>query len=418
MSRLEIAIAWRYLRSRRGSQLLSLISVIAMGGVVVGVSALILVLGVMNGLQKDLRDKILIGSPDLRVLTVGDDLTMTDWQATLTKVRAQPGVVSAEPFVLKDALIAKKGNDYAEPVKFVGLPAAASGASDVTQIRQYARQGDFTFKSPDDSLRAIVLGQRLAERLNAWPGAVVVLATAPGRLEITTALGGFVPLYRSFVVTGVFETGMYEYDSGYAYMELAAAQDLAGLGMKVTGIDVRTPDRYQAPNVASQLAVVLGFPYRAIDWQEQNRSLFSALKLEKLAMGVILLLIVLVAAFNIVSTLTMVVTDKTREIGILKAMGMPAASIRRIFLWQGAAIGFVGTGLGVIIGLLGALVLTRFRLIELDPSVYFIDRLPIQIAVSDVLWITAASLGIAMLATLWPARQASRLFPVEAIRHE
>ena len=417
MTRLEIAIAWRYLRSRRGSQLLSLISIIAMGGVVVGVSALILVLGVMNGLQKDLRDKILIGSPDLRVLTVGDDLTMTDWQATLTKVRAQPNVVSAQPFVIKDALITK-GNEYAEPVKVVGLPAATAAEPDVTQIRKYARSGDFTFRAPNDSSRAIVIGQRLAERLNAWPGQTLVLATVPGKLQMSTTLGGVVPMYRKYVITGIFETGMYEYDSGYAYMELSSAQDLAGLGARVTGIDVRTPDRYMAPVVAQQLADVLGFPYRTIDWQEQNRSLFSALKLEKLAMGVILLLIVLVAAFNIVSTLTMVVTDKTREIGILKAMGMPAASIRRIFLWQGAAIGFVGTALGVLLGLVGAWVLTRFRLIALDPQVYFIDRLPIQIALSDVFWIVVASLVIAMLATLWPARQASRLFPVEAIRHE
>ena len=417
MIRLEIAIAWRYLRSRRGSQLLSLISIIAMGGVVVGVSALILVLGVMNGLQKDLRDKILIGSPDLRVLTVGDDLTMTDWEATLTKVRRQAGVVSAEPFVLKDALITK-GNDYAEPVKVVGLPAAVPGSPDVTQIRQYARSGDFTFRAPDDSLKGIVIGQRLAERLNAWPGQVLVLATVPGRLQMSSALGGFMPTIRRYVVTGVFETGMYEYDSGYAYMELSAAQDLAGLGTRVTGIDVRTPDRWRASIVAEQLATLLGFPYRTIDWQEQNRSLFSALKLEKLAMFVILLLIVLVAAFNIVSTLTMVVTDKTREIGILKAMGMPAASIRRIFLWQGAAIGFVGTSIGVAVGLLCAWALTRFKLIALDPQVYFIDRLPIQIAITDVMWIVGASLGIAMLATLWPARQASRLFPVEAIRHE
>jgi lipoprotein-releasing system permease protein len=408
MTRLEIAIAWRYLRSRRGSQLLSLISIIAMGGVVVGVSALILVLGVMNGLQKDLRDKILIGSPDLRVLTVGDDLTMTDWEATLKKVRAQPNVVSAQPFVIKDALITKN-SDYAEPVKVVGLPAATADAPDVTQIRKYARNGDFTFHAPDDSSRAIVI---------AWPGQTIILATVPGKPQMSSALGGFVPMFHKYVITGIFETGMYEYDSGYAYMELSAAQDLAGLGSRVTGIDVRTPDRYQAPMVAQQLADVLGFPYRTMDWQEQNRSLFSALKLEKLAMGVILLLIVLVAAFNIVSTLTMVVTDKTREIGILKAMGMPAASIRRIFLWQGAAIGIVGTGLGVLLGLVGAWALTRFRLIALDPQVYFIDRLPIQIALSDVFWIVIASLGIAMLATLWPARSASRLFPVEAIRHE
>jgi lipoprotein-releasing system permease protein len=417
MTRLEIAIAWRYLRSRRGSQLLSLISIIAMGGVVVGVSALILVLGVMNGLQKDLRDKILIGSPDLRVLTVGDDLTMTDWTTTLKKVRAQPNVVSAQPFVIKDAIISK-GNDYAEPLKVVGLPAASPSEPDVTQIRKYARSGDFSFRPPNDSMRAIVLGQRLAERLNAWPGQTVVLLTIPGRMQLSNAMGGFMPQVRKYVVTGIFETGMYEYDSGYAYMELSSAQDLAGLGARVTGIDVRTPDRYQAPMVAQQLADVLGFPYRTMDWQEQNRSLFQALKLEKLAMGVILLLIVLVAAFNIVSTLTMVVTDKTREIGILKAMGMPAATIRRIFLWQGAAIGVVGTGLGVLLGLVGAWALTRFRLIALDPQVYFIDRLPIQIAPGDVLWTVLASLCIAMLATLWPARSASRLFPVEAIRHE
>lgn len=417
MIRLELGIAWRYLRSRRGSQLLSLISIIAMGGVVVGVSALILVLGVMNGLQKDLREKILIGSPDLRVLTVGDDLTMTDWQAVLTTVRAQPGVVAAAPFVIKDALITKNG-DYAEPVKVVGMPPATKDAPDVTQVRRYAKSGDFTFETKGDSLGAIVIGQKLAERLNAWPGDVLVLATVPGNLKMSTSVGTFVPLYRKYVITGVFETGMYEYDSGYAYMSLTAAQDLAALGGRVTGIDVRTPDRWQAPVVAQQLAEKLGFPYRTMDWQEQNRSLFQALKLEKLAMGVILLLIVLVAAFNIVSTLTMVVTDKTREIGILKAMGMRAASIRRIFLWQGAAIGVVGTGLGVLLGLGGAWALSRFKLIELDPSVYFIDRLPIQIEAGDVAMIVAASLLIAMVATLWPARQASRLFPVEAIRHE
>jgi lipoprotein-releasing system permease protein len=418
MMRLELAIAWRYLRSRRGSQLLSLISVIAMGGVVIGVSALILVLGVMNGLQQDLRDKILIGSPDLRVLTMGEDLTMPDWTATLKKVRAHPGVVVAEPFVLKDALATKQGNNYAEPIKVVGLPALRDSVSDVTQIRRYARSGDFSFRTDGDTLRGIVIGQRLAERLSAWKGSILALATVPGRLQMSGPLGAIVPVYRAYVVTGVFETGMYEYDAGYAYVELAAAQDLAGLGQAVTGIDVRTPDRFQAQRIARELETTLGFPYRAVDWQEQNGSLFQALKLEKLAMGVILLLIVLVAAFNIVSTLTMVVTDKTREIGILKAMGMPSASIRRIFLWQGAAIGLVGTGLGVLLGLVGAWALHRFPLIKLDPQVYFIDRLPIQISVSDVGFIVISSLGIAMLATLWPARQASRLFPVEAIRHE
>lgn len=414
--RLEAAIAWRYLRSRKGPRLLSLISVIAMGGVVVGVSALILVLGVMNGLQQDLRDKILIGSPDLRVLTLGEDLTMSDWEQVLATVRKQPGVEVAAPFVLKDALITK-GNDYAEPVKAFGVLPLAKGERDVTDIRQYVRAGDFTLVSPDTN-PAIVVGQKLAERLNVWPGETVVLATVPGRLQLSGAIGGFVPVIRRYTVTGVFETGMYEYDSGYAYMTLAAAQDLGGLGPRVTGIDVKVPDRWRAPETAQRLATVLGFPYRTMDWQEQNRSLFQALQLEKLAMAVILLLIVLVAAFNIVSTLTMVVTDKTREIGILRAMGLPAASVRRIFLLQGAVIGAVGTLLGVAIGGIGAWALKRFELVKLDPTVYFIDHLPVAISIADVLVITVASLAIAMLATMWPARQAARLLPVDAIRHE
>ena len=414
--RLEAAIAWRYLRSRKGPRLLSLISVIAMGGVVVGVSALILVLGVMTGLQQDLRDKILIGSPDLRVLTLGEDLVMNDWEPVLERVRRQPDVVAAQPFVLKDALITK-GNDYAEPVKAFGILPLRAGERDVTEIRRYVRAGDFTFASRDTN-PAIVLGQKLAERLNVWPGEQVVLATVPGRLALSGALGGFVPVIRRYTVTGVFETGMYEYDSGYAYMSLAAAQDLAGLGPRVTGIDVKVADRWTANVVAERLATTLGFPYRTLDWQEQNRSLFQALQLEKLAMAVILLLIVLVAAFNIVSTLTMVVTDKTREIGILRAMGMPAPAIRRVFLLQGLVIGAVGTGLGVTIGVVLAWALRRFELVKLDPSVYFIDHLPVEIVAGDVALIAAASLAVAMLATLWPARQAARLTPVEAIRHE
>ncbi|MCU0625080.1 MAG: ABC transporter permease [Gemmatimonadaceae bacterium] len=293
----------------------------------------------------------------------------------------------------------------------------AKGGVEVTDIRRYVRSGDFSLVSTDTN-PAIVIGQKLAERLNVWPGEHVVLATVPGRLQLSGALGGFVPVIRRYTVTGVFETGMYEYDSGYAYMTLASAQDLAGLGPRITGIDVKVPDRARAPETAARLATLLGFPYRTMDWQEQNRSLFQALQLEKLAMAVILLLIVLVAAFNIVSTLTMVVTDKTREIGILRAMGLSATSVRRVFLVQGAVIGAVGTGLGVAIGTVAAWALRRFELVKLDPTVYFIDHLPVAISASDVVVITVASLGIAMLATFWPARQAARLLPVDAIRHE
>jgi lipoprotein-releasing system permease protein len=211
---------------------------------------------------------------------------------------------------------------------------------------------------------------------------------------------------------------MYEYDNAYVYLDLPAAQELAGLGDAVTGLEVRTPTRMEADAVAARLSNVLGFPYRVLTWREQNSSLFQALTLEKLAMRVILLLIVLVAAFNIVSTLTMVVKDKTREIGILKAMGLPAASVRRVFLTQGLVIGAVGTGVGVALGLSVAAAIDRWKLIALDPTVYFIDHLPVTIEPLDVAWIVIASIAIAVLATLYPSRQAARLYPVEAIRHE
>jgi len=261
------------------------------------------------------------------------------------------------------------------------------------------------------------LGTRLANRLNVVVADTVTL-TSLGSMKVSPVTGTLTPNFRRYEVTGVFETGMYEYDNAYIIMSLSAAQDLAQLGRSVTGIEVKTVDRWEAPRVARALADTLGFPYRTEDWQQQNSSLFQALQLEKLGMTVILLLIVLVAAFNIVSTLTMVVTDKTREIGILKTMGMSARSIKRIFFAQGIVIGLVGTMTGLVIGLVSAYAVDRYRLIPLDPSVYFIDHLPVEIRLLDVVLILAASLAIAALATLYPARQASRLFPVEAIRHE
>jgi lipoprotein-releasing system permease protein len=211
---------------------------------------------------------------------------------------------------------------------------------------------------------------------------------------------------------------MYEYDNSYVFVALDKAQNLAGLGGGVTGIEVKTADRWQAGSIAAGLVGALGWPYRTVDWEEQNHSLFQALKLEKLGMGVILLLIVLVAAFNIVSTLTMVVADKTKEIGILKAMGMPARSIRRIFFAQGLVIGVVGTGLGLALGFAAALALDKYQFIKLDAQVYFIDHLPVSTQPMDVMWIVIASIAIAAIATVYPSVQASRLFPIEAIRHE
>ncbi|MFN2637938.1 MAG: FtsX-like permease family protein [Gemmatimonadaceae bacterium] len=416
MSKLELQIAWRYLRSRRGSKLLSLISIIAIGGVLVGVSALIVIIGVMNGLQHDLREKILVGSPDIRVLSYGEDLKITDWPTVLEKVRKQPGVVAAAPFVLTEGLMSA-GHDYAGGTYIVGLLPAGRGVPDVTTIRSHAISGDFRFASTDGQQRGVVLGKLLASRFNKWPGDTIALTSAGGG-KVNAVTGSFVPRVERFEVTGVVSTGMYEYDNAYAFVAMDKAQYLAGLGDGVTGIEVKTADRWQAAKVAARLIAALGWPYRTVDWEEQNHSLFQALKLEKLGMGVILLLIVLVAAFNIVSTLTMVVADKTKEIGILKAMGMPAKSIRRIFFAQGLLIGIVGTLFGLFLGFAGALALDKYQFIKLDAQVYFIDHLPVSIQATDVLWIILASIAIAAVATVYPSVQASRLFPIEAIRHE
>jgi len=416
VTKLELQIAWRYLRSRRGSKLLSLISIIAIGGVLVGVSALIVIIGVMNGLQHDLREKILVGSPDIRVLSYGEDLKITDWPKVLEKVRKVPGVVAAAPFVLTEALMTA-GHDYNGGVYVVGLLPQGRGVPEVTTIRSHTKQGDFRFASTDGERRGVVLGKLLAARFNKYPGDSINLLTSGG-MKMNPVTGGFVPRIQTFEVTGIVETGMYEYDNAYAFIALDKAQNLAGLGDGVTGIEVKTADRWQAASVANRIVATLGWPYRSVDWEQQNSSLFQALKLEKLGMGVILLLIVLVAAFNIVSTLTMVVADKTKEIGILKAMGMPARSIRRIFFAQGLVIGIVGTVFGLLLGFGAALALDKYQFIKLDPTVYFIDHLPVSIQPMDVMWIILASIAIAAVATVYPSVQASRLFPIEAIRHE
>lgn len=416
MTKLELQIAWRYLRSRRGSKLLSLISIIAIGGVLVGVSALIVIIGVMNGLQHDLREKILVGSPDIRVLSYGEDLKITDWPTVLAKVRKQPGVVAAAPFVLTEGVITG-GHEYSGGAYIVGLLPEGRGVPDVTTIRSHTTQGDFRFVSSDGKKRGAVLGKLLASRFNKLIGDSITLLSAGGA-KVNPVTGTVIPKFESFEVTGIVSTGMYEYDNAYTFIALDKAQELAGLGDGVTGIEVKTTDRWQAGDIAAHLVGALGWPYRTVDWQEQNHSLFQALKLEKLGMGVILLLIVLVAAFNIVSTLTMVVADKTKEIGILKAMGMPARSIRRIFFAQGLVIGVVGTVFGLLIGFAAALALDRYQFIKLDPQVYFIDHLPVSTQPMDVVWIVLASVAIAAIATVYPSVQASRLFPIEAIRHE
>jgi lipoprotein-releasing system permease protein len=259
----------------------------------------------------------------------------------------------------------------------------------------------------------------LADRLQAYVNdSVYIYTLGSSRSNVNAATGMPIPKAVRLEVTGIFDSGLYEYDNAYVYVALPVAQELAGLGADVTGIEVKTRDRWDASRVASRLDETFGFQYRSVDWQEQNSTLFQALKLEKLGMAVILLLIIIVAAFNIVSNLTMLVADKTKEIGILKAMGMTARSIRRVFLTQGLVIGTVGTVAGLVLGIAVSLALGKYKFIRLNPEIYFIDHLPVQTEISDVMLTVLLSIAIAAVATLYPAQQAAKLYPIEAIRHE
>lgn len=415
MGSLELSIAWRYLRSRRGSKLLSLISVIAIGGVLVGVSALVVIMGVMTGLQQDLQEKILVGSPDIRIMSYDDGMRMKDWRPLIDSAKKVPGVLKAAPFLQTQGIVHRMGGTQRGAAIVGILPDGVPGA-DVTSIREKATFGNFSFLAPDGSRRGAVLGSTLALALGAIPGDTIHLIGQSDDLNPIT--GELQTVNMEFIVSGMFETGLYEYDATYLYIDLEAAQKFAGFRDDVTGIEVSVKDRWQSRIISMKLDSALNAPVRMVDWQEQNRPLFQALKLEKMGMGVILLLIVVIAAFNIVSTLTMVVADKTREIGILRAMGLPARSVRKVFVLQGMVIGAIGTIGGLVLGLIVVTIMVQLKWPRLDPQIYFIDHVPVIVSATDVLLVAVASMAIAMVATLYPAAQAAQMYPVDAIRHE
>ena len=413
---LEIRLVARYLK-RRGRRLsFSLNTAIATAGVAIGVMALIVVLGVMNGLRDELRDRILVANPDLRILSYGQSLRLDPWREALDSVLTEPGVVAAGPEVLTQSVM-RNSAGYVSAINVVGIPAD-TGRRSVTDLPQSIRQGDLSFRTTrEDVDGGVILGYRLANRMSAYPGDVVELVSSASA-KMNAALGTVVPKFWRFEVTGTFDTKMFQYDDAFAVMSLEQAQRFDGLGDAITGIQIKVDDPWKAPEIGNRLVDRLGYPYRSLPWQEQNASLFSALELEKLGMGLIICIIMIVAAFNIIGTLTMVVADKTREIGILRAMGLTADSIRRVFVVQGAIIGAVGTAAGLTLGLAVSFVIDRSGWIRIDPTVYFIDRLPVHVEPLDVLVVLVVSLAVAIVATIHPSRAAARLVPVEAIRHE
>jgi lipoprotein-releasing system permease protein len=413
----EWFIARRYLGGRRRGRFLSLITLIAIGGIFVGVMALITVIAVMTGLQRDLQSKILGSNPHIYVFEQGGSgFRMTNWKSVLERVKQTPEVVSAEPFIMTQVAVTTPRGGYAQPGQLFGIyPNMAK--LPMTDVEKQLRAKKLALGPTTSGKPGVLLGRRLADKLGVLPGDVVTIISGENLRE--GAMGEIMPSIRQFEITGIFSTGMYEYDTQNLYAEMAPVQDLLSLDSSIVGgIAANLVDPWKARKVSIEMAKRLGIPYWMNDWIELNSSLFSALKLEKLAMGVILFLIVLVAAFNIISTLIMVVADKTREIGILKSMGLTSGSVLRIFIMQGIAVGIIGTALGAVGGLVLVQLLGKYQFIKLPGDVYFIDTLPVALDPIDFVTIIAISIVIAFAATIYPARQASKLMPVEAIRHE
>jgi lipoprotein-releasing system permease protein len=404
----ELFLGLRYLRARGQRANLSLFVWIGVGGVFLGVAALIVVLAVMTGFQDGIRDKIISANPHLLVFGTAPG-GLANAGAVAERIRTVPGVRSATPFVLQQALFTSEaGGAHGGLVRGEDLASGPNLADLTGQLRSGSAQ-PLVNGQP-----AILLGMELARMLGVVVGDPVTVISPKGAV---TAVG-MVPKMRRYVVAGTVEVGMYEYDSSIAYLALPAAQDFADLPAGVTGIEVKLADPFDAKRVGAQISRQLGFAYWIRDWMEMNRNLFAALQLEKLALFVIVIIIVLVAAFAIIGHLVLLVAEKRKEIGILKAIGASAASITAAFFGVGMTIGLVGTVAGSLVGLALIWIQNTYKVIRLAGDVYQIDYLPMKLTPSDFLTVVGATLLLSFLATLLPARRAGSLIPVDVLRYE
>ncbi|RLB44283.1 MAG: lipoprotein-releasing ABC transporter permease subunit [Deltaproteobacteria bacterium] len=404
----EVFLGLRYLKAKRKQAFISVITVISVLGVMVGVMALIVVLSVMNGYRADLISKILGVNSHVLVLSYGGPFE--NYGKVRDSVDEVDGVVASAPFIYAQVMVSHLGNSSGAILRGVDC----NNQYTMKFLRPLVKIGSVASLKKAAKPPPIIIGRELARQIAAHVGDIITLISPEGKL---TPLGR-VPNSMKFRVVGLFDSGMYEYDASMVYVSLVEAQRFLGLGHKVTGLEVKVRDIYSADQIAKRIQKHLGYPYWTKDWKAMNRNLFSALKLEKITMFVILTMIVLVGALNIISTLIMLVMEKTREVAILRAMGASARSIMAIFVFQGVFVGILGTVAGLFSGLGLCELLARYKFIKLPSDVYYISTLPVQVQWGDVIMVALAALGISFLATLYPSWHASKVNPVEALRYE
>jgi len=405
----ELFLSIRYLRAKRKQAFISVITVISVLGVMIGVMALVVVLSVMNGFRADLMSKILGVKSHLLVLSYKG--AFNDYKGVARRVGQVEGAVATAPFIHSQVMVNRSGNVSGAILR--GIQPETAG--NVLSIESMIKDGSLSsLESSWDGLPTIIIGSELSKQLGAYPGDNLNMISPEGKLTPF----GRVPNSQKFKVTAVFDSGMYEYDASMVFVSLKEAQAFLGFGDRVSGLEVRVKDVYKSDKVGLKIQNALGNPYWTKDWKVMNRSLFSALKLEKFAMFVILTMIVLVGALNIISTLVMVVMEKTRDVGILRAMGASAKSIMTVFMVQGLLVGLVGTLAGLASGLGICHLLARYKFISLPSDVYYITTLPVRVEFWDVCLVSLSAVVISFLATIYPSWHASKLNPVEAIRYE
>lgn len=406
----EFFVARRYLFSKRKQAFIYVISLMSVLGVALGVAALVIVLGVYNGLTTDMREKILGANAHGMVLSTLPDGFALD-PGVMDRVLATPGVTGATPFIYSEVMLS--AGTGVKGLILRGIDPVQ--APKVLSMLQTIKRGSVEDLARADTPPGIILGEELTKRLGLALGSRINLLSPSGQRSTS----GFQPRIRPFVVVGIFKTGMYEYDSSLAFLSLDASRDLLGMPKDyLSGIEITVADLFKADEVTTALNSTIGHRFYARSWMDMNANLFAALKLEKIGMFILLAMVVLIGSFSIVATLVMLVMEKTRDIAVMMSMGATRGMIRRIFMYQGVIIGLVGTLLGYALGLGVGFLLKKYQFIKLPENVYTLDHLPIIITVSDVLIIGAAAMILCFLSTLYPARQASRLKPAEALRYE